>query len=236
MAVHLETAPPGTPAPPGNRPRTRRRRILAVVLCGLPALAALACAGPRLHHRLTTIEPPHTGPHSGYTLTVYFTPSEKYYHGPRRSIREQICPGENPPDSFPADYLERVGVEGFGRTARGDHLGWDFDRHCYFATTGPPVGSHDNPLVPWQSLAANHFSPGTRIRITDCGPGVPGDICTRLKSAHWRVEDLCSIGCDDAKHLDLYIGEQTRAAIEQEDFYFMTTGATVRITLPAALR
>ncbi|MFD6986404.1 hypothetical protein ACFWAX_37895, partial [Streptomyces sp. NPDC059956] len=178
----------------------------------------------------------HTGPQSGYTLTVYFTPSERFYPGPRRSIRGQVCAGHNLPDSYPAAYLERVGLEGFGKTARGDYLGWDFDRHCYFTTSASPVGSHENALVPWQSVAANHLAPGTRIRVTDCGPGVSGAICARVKSAHWRVDDLCSIGCDDAKHLDLYIGEQTQAAFESEDFYFASKGATIRAGMPEALR
>ncbi|MFJ3725782.1 hypothetical protein ACIPYQ_24870 [Streptomyces sp. NPDC090045] len=90
--------------------------------------------------------------------------------------------------------------------------------------------------MPWQSVAANHLAPGTRIRITDCGPGVYDEICARVKSAHWRVDDLCSIGCNDAKHLDLYIGEQTRADFESEDFYFATKNATVQTSMPEALR
>ncbi|MYT26417.1 hypothetical protein GTW69_40175 [Streptomyces sp. SID7760] len=236
MAAPPDTAPPAVaPAPGGRR---RRARTAAGLLCGVLVLAALGYAGLTLHHRLTTIDLPQadTAPQSGYTLTVYFTPSEAYYHGPRRSIRGQACAGQSTPATFPADYLERVDLEGFGKTARGDYLGRDFDRKCYFTTGTPPLGSNDNPLVPWRSVAANHLSPGTEIRVTDCGPGLTAEICTRVKAAHWRVDDLCSIGCDDAKHLDLYIGEQTRAAIEDEDFYFVTTGATVRIGAPKALR
>ncbi|MCP3759373.1 hypothetical protein [Streptomyces sp. TBY4] len=206
--------------------------------CGLLAVAALCYAGLRLHHRLNTIDMPQTqtAPQTGYTLTVYFTPNQAHYHGPLRSIRSKACAGQHLPDGFPADFLERVGLEGFGKTARSNYLGWDFDRHCYFTTSRSPVGSHENTLVPWQSVAANHLSPGTRIHITDCGPGVPATVCTRVKAAHWRVDDLCSIGCDDAKHLDLYIGEQTRAAIEDEDFYFVTKGATIQASAPEALR
>ncbi|MGW7313772.1 hypothetical protein [Streptomyces sp. NPDC054854] len=236
MAAHLDTVPP---TPPGHRPRTTRARILVFLVCGLLALAALGHAGLRLHHRLNTIELPQadTAPQAGYTLTVYFTPSEAYYDGPRRDIGSRSCTGRHLPDtSFPADYLERVGLEGFGKTARGNYLGWDFDKHCYFSTSTPPVGSHENVLVPWQSVAANHLSPGTRIHVTDCGPGVSREICNRVKSAPWQVDDLCSIGCDNAKHLDLYIGEQTRADIEDEDFYFVTTSAAIRTAAPAALR
>ncbi|MFH7594382.1 hypothetical protein WDV06_04655 [Streptomyces racemochromogenes] len=238
MTAPPMTTPPATPAPPGRRPRPTSVRRLFVVLAGLLIPAVLGYLGLRLHHRLNTIDMPpgDTAPQGGYTLTVYFTPSEAYYHGPQRSIRRQVCPGQNLPDAFPTDYLERVGMEGFGKTARGDYLGWDFDRHCYFATGRPPVGSHDNPLVPWQSVAANHLSPGTRIRVTDCGPGVPGETCTRVKAAHWRVDDLCSIGCDTARHLDLYIGEQTRTAIEDETYYFITKAATIRAQAPEALR
>ncbi|KIZ14640.1 hypothetical protein [Streptomyces natalensis] len=238
MAAHLDAPPPTAPAPPEHRPRTPRGRTLLRLACGLLVLAALGYAGLRLHHRLNTIDLPQTDtvPQGGYTLTVYFTPSEAYHHGPRRSIRGQVCAGQSLPYSFPADYLERVRLEGFGKTARGDYLGWDFDRHCYFATRTPPMGSHDNALVPWQSVAANHLSTGTQIRVTDCGPGVPGEVCTRVKSAHWRVDDLCSIGCDDVKHLDLYIGEQSRADIEDEDFYFVTKGATIQTSTPQAQR
>ncbi|MFD4937290.1 hypothetical protein [Streptomyces virginiae] len=57
-----------------------------------------------------------------------------------------------------------------------------------------------------------------------------------MKSEHWRVDDLCSIGRNDAKHLDLYIGEQTRAGFESEDFYFATKNATVQTSMPGAGR
>ncbi|MFG2623252.1 hypothetical protein ACGFXC_37165 [Streptomyces sp. NPDC048507] len=239
MAAPPDTTPPAVPAvPPGRRPRTPRSRRAAILLCGVLVLAAVGFAGLRLHHRLTTIDLPtaHTAPQGGYTLTVYFTPSEALYRGPRRSIRDHACAGQNLPDTFPADYLDRVDLEGFGKTVRGDYLGRDFDRRCYFTTRTPPQGSHDNTLVPWQSVAANHLPPGTSIHVTDCGPGLSTDICARVKAAHWRVDDLCSIGCDDTKHLDLYIGEQTRADIEDEDFYFVTKGATIRADTPEALR
>ncbi|WP_320783384.1 hypothetical protein [Streptomyces sp. CRN 30] len=240
MSAHPGTTPPAEPTPPrptSPEPRARARRggrVPVIVTCGLLVLAALVWTGPGLYHRLTTTDPARSddAPRGGYTLTVYFTPSEAYYDGPRRDIRDKVCPGEELPDAFPADYLERVDLEGFGRTARGDYLGWDFDEHCYFATDEPPVGSHDNALVPWRSVAANHLPYGTEIRIGDCGPGVPGDICARVKAAHWRVDDLCSIGCDDTNHLDLYIGEQTRADLEDEDYYFVTEGATVRARAP----
>ncbi|MFE2407583.1 hypothetical protein ACFXDE_04475 [Kitasatospora sp. NPDC059408] len=223
-----------TPRPPAGRPRGGRGRRAVRLVCGLLVVAAVAAAGLELDHRLNTIDLPRVNQptQDGYTLTVYFTPSEVYYHGPRRSIRDQVCAGQSLPDGYPADYLDRVGLEGFGRTARGDYLGWDFTRHCYFATDRPPVGSHENPLVPWQSVAANQLSPGTRIHVVDCGRGLAPDTCARVKSADWRVDDLCSIGCDDAKHLDLYIGEQTAANLEDQDSYFVTTSARVEAREP----
>ncbi|MFE0462900.1 hypothetical protein ACFW1A_26965 [Kitasatospora sp. NPDC058965] len=203
---------------------------------GLLAALALLGAGLQLDHRLNTIDLPHVNrpTQDGYTLTVYFTPSQAHYHGPERNIHDRACPGQNPPDTFPADFLDRVGLEGFGKTVHGDYLGWDFTQHCYFSTSTPPVGSHENPLVPWQSVAANHLSPGSRIRVLDCGQGLSPDTCSRVKSANWHVDDLCSIGCDDAKHLDLYIGEQTRADLEDQDSYFVTTNARVLAEIPGA--
>ncbi|MFJ7275514.1 hypothetical protein [Kitasatospora sp. NPDC098663] len=231
MAAPQDTTPPGP-----RRPRSGRTRTALRLACGLLAAVALLGAGLQLHHRLTTIDLPRVDQptQDGYTLTVYYTPSEAFFHGPARSIRDQACAGQDLPDDHPGDYLDRVALEGFGKTVHGDYLGWDFTRHCYFTTGQPPVGSHENPLVPWHSVAANQLPPGTRIRVLDCGQGLSTDICARVKSADWHVDDLCSIGCDDAKHLDLYIGEQTHANLEDQDSYFVTTSARVQAEAPAA--
>ncbi|MFJ5776385.1 hypothetical protein [Streptomyces sp. NPDC093094] len=222
------------PRPPAWRPRIRRGRRAVRLAYGLPAVAALVGVVLQLNHSLNPAGSPRADEpaRDGYTLTVYYTPSEVYHHGPRRSIRDRVCAGQSLPDTFPADYLDRVGLEGFGKNARGDYLGWDFTRHCYFSTEQSPVGSHDNPLVPWRSVAANHLPSGTRIRVVDCGEGLSAGICARVRSADWRVDDLCSIGCDDARHLDLYIGEQTRADLEDQHSYFVTTSAKVRVDTP----
>ncbi|MGF1426419.1 hypothetical protein [Kitasatospora sp. LaBMicrA B282] len=227
MPASQEPIPQGPPAP---RPRAGRGRAAARLACGLALAFALLGTGLQLHHRLTTIDLPGVNPptQDGFTLTVYYTPGESFFHGPRRSIRDQGCDGRSLSDDHPGDYLDRVALEGYGRTVHGDYLGWDFTRHCYFSTSRPPVGSHDNPLVPWQSVAANHLAPGTRIHVLDCGQGLSPDTCARVKSANWQVDDLCSIGCDDAKHLDLYIGEQTERGLEDQESYFVTTSARVQ--------
>ncbi|MFB8201800.1 hypothetical protein [Kitasatospora purpeofusca] len=234
MATPHGTTP--LPEPSAPRPRAGRTRTAARLAGGLLTVLALLGAGLQLGHRLNTLDLPAVNrpTQDGYTLTVYFTPGQAYYHGPQHGIHDRACAGQNLPDTYPADFLDRVGLEGFGKTVHGDYLGWDFTQHCYFVTDRAPVGSHENPLVPWQSVAANQLSPGTRLRILDCGQGLSPDTCARVKSANWHVDDLCSIGCDDAKHLDLYIGEQTGADIDDQDSYFVTTNAVVQADAPAA--
>jgi hypothetical protein len=196
-----------TPAQPGGTPTTRA--------------AAPVAPGPTA--------PPVTG---GWHLTVYYTPVESYHPSARRAISD--CAGEYL-GQHSLDFLERVQIEGFGRMiapVHGDgYLGWSFDRQCWFRAS-TPVGSGDRPLQAWVSTAASPTVPaGTRVQVISCGGDIQAGACTRVKRAAWTVDDRCSVGCQDSRHLDLYIGEEDQPDFESASpNYFDSQGAVVKLS------
>jgi hypothetical protein len=168
---------------------------------------------------------------AGWHLTVYYTPVESYHGPPSRQISD--CAGKSL-GQHSAEFLDRIGTEGFGRVAipiQGEgYLGWDFDRRCWFMAS-TPVGAEDRPLRPWASTAAPAtISVGTRIRVQSCGADVDDSVCARVRSATWTVDDRCSGDCEDPHHVDLYIGEEDRPNFEdQSPNYFDTHTAVVTL-------
>lgn len=167
----------------------------------------------------------------GWHLTVYYTPVESYHGPPRKSIAD--CTGRTLGEHS-VDFLEHVQTEGFGRVVapiqRNGYLGWDFDRHCWFMAAAP-VGANDRPLRAWVSTAGpSTFAAGTRVRVVGCGTDVEADVCARVERAAWTVDDHCSNGCTDPRHLDLYVGEEDQADFEDKSpDYFDTHGAVVAL-------
>ena len=152
----------------------------------------------------------------GWHLTVYYTPVESYHGPPRSTVTD--CRGASL-GQHSTEFLVRIRTEGFGRMVaplRGSaYLGWDFDRNCWFLAT-TPVGADDRPLRPWVSTAAPaSIVAGKRLRVVSCGTDIEPDTCARVKGAAWTADDRC-IGCDDPKHLDLYVGEEDMPGFEDE--------------------
>jgi hypothetical protein len=168
---------------------------------------------------------------AGWHLTVYYTPVEAYHGPPLRAILD--CRGRDL-GRHSGDFLDHVQTEGFGRAAgpvQGmRYLGWDFDRGCWYAAS-TPLGADDRPLRAWASVAAPsavHFRTG--IRVDGCGADVDADVCARVRATAWVVDDRFSADPTDARHLDLYIGEEDRPDFEkQSPNYFELHEATVRI-------
>jgi len=209
----------------------RRRRQVACFAWLALLLLAVAAAGGCASESSPGVAGRGSHPSSGWRLTVYYTPVESYHGGAREAISG--CQGENL-GSHSHDFLARIQIEGFGRlsdpvTGRG-YLGWDFGRHCWSLAAGP-VGASDRPLRSWVSAAAHpSIAIGTRLVIRYCGSGVDSSVCDHVRAAHWVVDDRCSIGCSNPKHLDLYIGEEDRANFEEDNpNYFEATGATVAL-------
>ena len=163
------------PDPPRRRPGARRRRLPA--LFGWLALALLAfaasCGGGNQ---------PSPGTGGGWRLTVYYTPVESYHGGSRDPISG--CQGADL-GSHSHELLTTIKTEGFGRLATPvegrSHLGWDFDRRCWFLAAAP-VGANDRPLRPWVSTAAHpNIAIGTRVSVRKCGGQLDRSLCDRVR-------------------------------------------------------
>lgn len=175
--------------------------------------------------------PPASRTTSDWHLTVYYTPVESYHGAPRKPISD--CVGRTLGEHS-VEFLEHVQTEGFGRflapVQEHGYLGWDFARHCWF-TAATPVGANDRPLRAWVSTAApSTFAAGTRLRVVSCGTAVEAAVCARVEAAAWTVDDRCSDGCSDPRHLDLYVGEEDTADFEDKSpDYFDAHGAVVAL-------
>ena len=168
---------------------------------------------------------------TGWHLTVYYTPVEQYHGPPRKPISD--CAGREL-GQHSVDFLAHVQTEGFGRVVapvqKQSYLGWNFDRRCWFMAAAP-VGANDRPLRAWVSTAApSTLAAGTGVRVVSCGTDVDAAVCARVKGAAWAVDDRCSNGCTDPRHLDLYVGEEDRADFEDgSPDYFDAHGAVVTL-------
>lgn len=213
--------------------RPRLRVCLALGLASLCAGCGAPTAGlPAARPPVAVSPAPGAGqPTAGWHLTVYYTPVESYHGPPLKSIAD--CAGAAL-GQHSADFLDHIQTEGFGRVVAPVHgkryLGWDFDRRCwYMAAT--PLAANNKPLRAWLSTAApDALAVGTRLRVVGCGSEVADAVCARVQAAHWTVDDRCSVGCDDPRHLDLYIGEEDQPDFEdQSPNYFEAHGAAVAL-------
>ena len=211
--------------------RSHRWICSALSLCML----CLGCgAQAQVHGAPAPATPAATAPSgqttAGWHLTVYYTPVESYHQPPLKPISD--CAGRAL-GQHSLDFLDRVQTEGFGRIDTpiqgARYVGWDFDRRCWFLAR-TPVGVSDRPLRAWVSTAASvTFPAGTGVRVLSCGSDVDATVCARVKAAAWIVEDHCG-ACTDARHLDLYIGEEDRPDFEDTSpSYFDAHGAVVAL-------
>ncbi len=167
-----------------------------------------------------------------WRLTVYYTPVESYHGG--RTDAVTGCQGQEL-GRHSHEFLDTIQTEGFGRLsapiAGHGYLGWDFDRGCWLLAAAP-VGANDRPLRPWVSIAAHpSIAIGTRVSVRNCGRKVDSSVCDRVRAASWVVDDRCSVGCGDLRHLDLYIGEEDRPNFENDSpDYFEARDAAVTLS------
>lgn len=140
---------------------------------------------------------------TGWRLTVYYTPVEKYHGG-----EEEHVPGIG---SFPSDFLEIVRLEGVGKISYGPHAGkylHQTDNLGYWLTDAPQ-DAQGKPLIPMKTAAAHSsIKFGSKVKILSCGD-IPDTACSQLMNVEWVVNDRFQYQ-DSAKHLDLYIGEEDR--------------------------
>jgi hypothetical protein len=185
----------------------------------------------------TSTEPPQPARTSrGWTVTVYYTAVQRFHSGP--STRVTGCPrlscrhGRDDLGSYPADFVAAVREEGTGRLTDGRYLNWSSDTGYWLDTA--PRDSAGGVLQPWVSAAADRdvLARGTRFTIVGCGRdegggAVDATVCTRLRGARWRVTDEFTPGLGGARHVDVYIGEETGPGFTDSAWYTTLVGATL---------
>jgi hypothetical protein len=175
---------------------------------------------------------------AGWEITVYYTVVEKYHHG--APTRVTGCPkldctgGSDDLGTYPADFVADVRTEGTGVTSDGRYLNWSYDIGFWLDTA--PRDTDGDPLVPWVSAAADPsvLEPGARFRFADCGredddSAVPGPVCDRFRAAMWRIDDEFTPGLGGPKHIDLYLGPETRERFTDSDLYVTLKNVTLSL-------
>lgn len=171
----------------------------------------------------------------GWEATVYYTAVESFHDG--APVEVTGCPtiecdgGDDPLGTYPEDFVQAVEDEGTGRITSGDHAGeylnWSYDVGYWLDTA--PRNSHGDPLRPFASAAADPdvLAEGTQVRIADCGDAedVDPEVCERLRSADWTVEDEFTPGLGGDHHIDLYLGEETGPDFTESAWYTTLTNA-----------
>ncbi|GAA0603506.1 hypothetical protein GCM10010174_19860 [Kutzneria viridogrisea] len=167
---------------------------------------------------------------TGWTVTVYYTAVAELHHGPPQLVRG--CPvldcahGSAELGSFPADFVAAVRSEGAGRIAVGKYLNWSSDTGFWLDTAARDTAGR--PLRPWRSAAADDLAPGTRVRLTGCGQGAEQAVCDRLSAGEWTISDAFTPGLGGAKHVDLYVGEESGPDFTNDPMFTTLHGASLR--------
>ena len=175
--------------------------------------------------------PPSTS--TGWTATVYYTAVLAYHTGPAEAVTG--CPtltctrGHSDLGSYPRDFVAAVKDEGAGKIAAGRYLNWSSDTGYWLDTAARDTDGR--ALRPFVSAAADRdvLKAGTTFTILHCGPEVAAAVCRRLTAAHWTITDEFTPGLGGARHVDLYIGEETGPDFTDSDWYTTLEGATLAI-------
>ena len=206
-----------------------------------PASSASGASGASSGTRSAAPTPTGTTPArrvTGWTATVYYTAVQRFHTG--SATRVTGCPtidcshGHSDLGSYPDDFVKAVHDEGTGHTANGRYLNWSSDVG-YWLDSAPRNG-HGGALVPFVSSAADAdvLSVGVRFSVADCGRDDGGDaidpqVCARLRAAGWRLDDEFTPGLGGARHVDLYIGEETGTGFTDGPWYTTLHGAALDI-------
>jgi hypothetical protein len=175
---------------------------------------------------------------TGWTVTVYYTAVERFHTGATRQVtgcpRLDCAHGTADLGSYPQSFVSAVKDEGTGRTASGRYLNWSEDTGYWLDDA--PRDTAGRPLRPFESAAADAgvLTAGTRFAITNCGTTEDGDpisrqVCDRLRAANWTVTDEFTAGLGGARHVDIYLGEETGPHFTDSDWYTTLHNATLII-------
>jgi hypothetical protein len=183
---------------------------------------------------------------SGWQLTIYYTPVDRYHAGDAQPVvgcARPDCndgaPGGDDLGSYPGDFVDAVVFEGNGRITDGPHAGqylnWT-DRAGFWIDVAPRDHG-GKPLVPFVSADADEdvLAGDTAFRVEHCGRAADGtevaeDVCARVQSAHWVVGGAFGADLGGAKHVDIYVGEESSADFTESGWF--TTLTKVDLAFP----
>ena len=167
------------------------------------------------------------GCESGYLITSYWTVREEFYRDEKVPVRDS---SGKLLGYYRSDFLEDVMVEGWGK---GDGVGNDgsylgYDPELGFTKSLEPLDAYGSPLIPWKTVAAPpHLRKGTTILIIgfNSSEELSEDIVDKLLTSRFIVSDR---GADlIGRHIDIYIGEQDRADMNESPYALYIQNATI---------
>jgi hypothetical protein len=73
------------------------------------------------------------------------------------------------------------------------------------------------------------------VRLVDCGRAHGGGppsprVCSALRGGKWEIRDGFTPGYGGERHIDLYIGEETKPDFTRSEFYTSFDNATLQLT------
>ena len=172
-------------------------------------------------------------------MTVYYTAVARFHTG--NSVAVIGCPsldcsrGKTDLGSYPEEFVKAVKDEGAGKISDGRYLNWSYDTGYWLDTAARDTDGR--VLEPWVTAAADRdvLRLDTRFTIASCGRddgggSIDAAVCAKLRSARWVIKDEFTPGMGGAKHVDVYIGEETGPNFTDSPWYITLTGATLAIT------
>ncbi|TMD94447.1 MAG: hypothetical protein E6I76_12230 [Chloroflexi bacterium] len=174
---------------------------------------------------------------AGWSLTVTYTAVESLHHGAPQAVTgcdlnaDECNNGTSPLGSYPADFVDAVKAEGYGRITSGKNAGrylaWDPQGGFSLETSAADAGG--NALKPFVSAAADDSIPiGAHFTVQGCGTDAtthrPPDAagCARLTGASWVVGDNTTQPWG-SHALNLYVGEETQPDFTTTVAYVINT-------------
>lgn len=151
---------------------------------------------------------------SGYTITSYSDPQEKFYDGEQIEV---FSKNGSSLGFFKKDFLEQVKIDGSGVLEGEDtrflHYDFSVDDNITYYLADYSLGAWDNKLNNWtQEKPSIAIKPplehDTKIRIRSVGPNDnPAWVNDLLLSKTFYVDDKF-YGVGNEKRIDIYVGLQ----------------------------
>jgi hypothetical protein len=169
-------------------------------------------------------------------VTVYYTAVERFHGGDTTTVAgcsDLDCTRRsNALGTYAKTFVDAVRDEGTGLTASGAYLNWSSDVGFWLDTA--PRDTEGHPLRPFETAAADRsvLPAGSRFTIAACGhdeggEAISAEVCSRLKAATWTIQDEFTPGLGGARHVDVYIGEESGTEFTEGPWYVTLAQATL---------